>query len=97
MKTMSTIWGMSHTQQQIAEGIICVTTGSHGGYILSPERMNEMRPELRALSFTGDNNFEEDCSWCAVALQWPEYFPADWLPMAETTKTMIESFRKERA
>ena len=70
----STPWGAPQMQRNIAEGIIEVSTAGHGGYWLSPERMLEMRPEYRACSFSGNNWFEEDCSWCAVAMQWPQYF-----------------------
>ena len=46
-------------------------------YIVSPDRLAEMRPEYRACSFAKDNYFEEDVAWCAVALQWPQYFGGD--------------------
>jgi len=70
-----TPWGAPDTQTVIAEGIIAVTTPSHGGIWLSPEGLAEMPEHLRKCSFTKDNWFEEDCSWCAVALAWPDLFP----------------------
>jgi hypothetical protein len=70
-----TPWGKPDTQTVIAEGIIAVTTPSHGGIWLSPERLAEMPQHLRSCSFTHDNWFEEDTAWCAVALTWPEFFP----------------------
>ena len=67
----TTPWGKPDTQTVIAEGIIAVTTPSHGGIWLSPERLAEMPEHLRSCSFTHDNWFEEDTAWCAVALTWP--------------------------
>ena len=71
----TTPWGKPDTQTVIADGIIAVTTPSHGGIWLSPERLAEMPKHLRKCSFTRDNWFEEDAAWCAVALAWPEFFP----------------------
>lgn len=60
-----------------------MSTPSHGGYILSPERMQAMPAELRGCSFTKDNNFEEDCSWCAVVLAFPLYFDLEQFKAAQ--------------
>ncbi len=73
----TTNWGKSDYSHKIADGVYWVGTPSHGGYIVSPERLAEMKPEYRACSFTKDNHFEEDCSWCAVVLQWPQFFGGD--------------------
>lgn len=78
-------WGKPQNQEQIAEGITWLTTASHGGYVLSAERLEEMPTHYRACSFSGDHNFEEDCSWCAVALTWPQYFDAKTLEAAQAT------------
>lgn len=67
-------WGRPEIAEKVADGIIVVSTASHGGYILDRVRYAEMHPTLRRASFTGDQCFEEDCSWCAVCLMWPEYF-----------------------
>lgn len=80
---MQTIWGKADGLTKIADGIISVSTPSHGGYILSPARMAEMPGYLKACSFTKDNNFEEDCSWCAVVLAFPAYFQADHVRAAQ--------------
>ncbi len=82
---MYTIWGKADSVKQIAPGIVNVSTPSHGGYILSKDRLAEMPECLRACSYTGDNNFEEDCSWCAVVLTWPQFFEADHVAMAHHT------------
>ena len=77
-----TPWGAPDTQTVIAEGIIAVSTPSHGGIWISPERFAEMPEPLRKCSFTKDNWFEEDCSWCAVALTWPKFFPGQVIDAA---------------
>lgn len=81
-----TIWGKADDKpNRIAEGIYHVTTPSHGGYWLSAKRYWDMPEQLRACSFTNDNWFEEDCSWCAVVLVYPEYFDAEHRNVAANT------------
>jgi hypothetical protein len=74
---MDTPWGVAQTVRNIADGIDFVTTAGHGGFVLSPERRAEMPFELKACSFTRDRFFEEDFSWCAVPLAFPQYFTVD--------------------
>jgi hypothetical protein len=78
-------WGLADQLEEVAEGIVRYWTPSHGGYELSAERMLEMCPEYRATSFTGDNAFEEDCSWCGVALAFPHLFSAKDVIAAQNT------------
>ena len=66
------MWGPVQTCQTIAPGIFQVTTASHGGFILSAERIAEMPT---ALQKPDGNCFEEDCAWCLVVLSFPAYFP----------------------
>jgi hypothetical protein len=80
-----TPWGHPDTIKQIAEGITWYSTPSHGGYHLSPERMQAMPEHLRNCSFTRDHWFEEDCSWCAVVLAFPEHFPEEDQKVAQLT------------
>ena len=80
-----TPWGTPDHQQKIADGIIMYSTPSHGGYWVSPERLLAMPEQYRACSFTGDNWFEEDSSWCGVVLAFPEHFNADYLKAAKET------------
>ncbi len=68
-------WGIIDSAREIAPGITWVTTASHGGFILSPARLAEMPANLRKCSFTQNDHFEEDCSWCAVPLAFPSLFP----------------------
>ena len=71
---VNTPWGKPDVWSNVAEGIATYSTPSHGGYWLSRERMLQMPANLRQCSFTRDNWFEEDCSWCAVVLAFPQYF-----------------------
>lgn len=78
-------WGAAQTRRTIAEGITFVTTAGHGGYILSKERYEEMPEHLKACSFTGDQFFEEDCSWCGVVLAFPQFFDSSTQEIAKRT------------
>jgi hypothetical protein len=71
--------------KEIAPGITWYSTPSHGGFHLSPERMQAMPEHLRACSFTRDAWFEEDCSWCGVVLAFPEYFSDEEKQAAQFT------------
>ena len=82
---METIWGKADSVRTVATGIVFVSTPSHGGYILSKERMDEMPEQYKVCSYTKNNCFEEDCSWCAVVLAFPQYFPAEQLEAAQQT------------
>ena len=88
-------WGRADEEQELAPGIVRYWTPSHGGYELSDERMAEMPAHLRACSFTGDNCFEEDASWCAVALNWPLLFRDDDVDAAR--KTYEQFYAKREA
>ena len=81
-----TPWGKPDEITPLADGIVWYSTPSHGGFWLSPKRMKEMRIELEAMSYTGNQWFEEDVSWAAVALQWPELFNEEDRQRAERTR-----------
>lgn len=75
-----TPWGAADTVTNVAPGIDCVTTPSHGGYRLSAEMNAQVPQAWRDASFgklglTGW--YEEDCDWCMVAMAFPEHFPED--------------------
>lgn len=81
-----TPWGTPDSAKWLADGIVWVSTPSHGGYLLSRERFTAMPPTLRAFTFIGTDApqaFEEDCAWCAVALAWPSLQSAEALFHAE--------------
>lgn len=68
-------WGQTHSADEIAPGIFHVTTASHGGYYVAPERMAEMPAVLvKFQPFAGGNWYEEDCDWAVVALAFPQHF-----------------------
>jgi hypothetical protein len=72
-----TPWGQADpTCTQIAEGILSISTPSHGGFWLSPERLKELPDYIaRVKTFTGKPEwFEEDFDWCLVVLAFPELF-----------------------
>ena len=64
-------WGKVQFCEQIAEGIVSVSTAGHGGLKLSAKRNNQIPEEARI--HTGW--YEEDCEWAIVALVFPEEFP----------------------
>jgi hypothetical protein len=81
-----TPWGHPDSVREIAPGIIHYETPSHGGFWLSPERVAEMPPCLRAFKpFAGANWYEEDCDWSIVALAFPQYFRDDAIAAALAT------------
>jgi hypothetical protein len=70
----STPWGHSDSSEKFAPGIIFYSTPSHGGFHLSEKKLKEMPPVLRAIAHPRDGWFEEDSSWCAVPLSFPQFF-----------------------
>jgi len=67
---MYTPWGPSQTEEEIAPGIIAVSTAGHGGYRLTPERERQMHPALRKTdrTYCPLGWYEEDCEAALVAL-----------------------------
>lgn len=63
-------WGKVQHCNQIAEGIVSVSTASHGGLKLSIERNNQIPEGARKSS----GWYEEDCEWSIVALVFPKDF-----------------------
>jgi len=76
MKIIHTPWGAPDHTRIVADGIVEVVTPSHGGFVLSQERAEELRQHLPGFQpWTGTATFlEEDCDWAAVAVLWPQYF-----------------------
>ena len=59
---MYTPWGCSDSQEKLAEGIISYSTPSHGGIMLSEERIAQLPHGID--NFTHDLRWwEEDCDW----------------------------------
>ena len=63
-------WGRVQYHQQIADGIVCVQTASHGGLKLNAKRNNQIPKDARNQS----EWYEEDCEWAIVALVFPDEF-----------------------
>lgn len=88
-------WGLADHREEVAPGIVRYWTPSHGGYEISMDNLLAMRPEYRATSFTGDNCFEEDCSWCGVVLAFPHLFSAEDVIAAQNTFNAFYANKKE--
>lgn len=70
-----TPWGPANETSKIAEGIISVSTSSHGGIHLDRKRqakVTRMIPDFKP--FAGAPWYEEDCDWAVVAVVFPEHF-----------------------
>lgn len=63
-------WGMIDHVEKVAEGIHFVSTSSHGGFELSPERLAKMPACLRMRG----GWYEEDCEASKVVCAFPEHF-----------------------
>lgn len=82
----ATPWGMTDHEHEIAEGIISVSTSSHGGYWLSPDRVEHLTklfPGYRP--YAGYPWLEEDLDVSAAMLAWPELFGTPALRAAVRT------------
>ena len=64
---ISTPWGWTHDVEELAEGILRVTTPSHGGLKLSRERWRELPAAVRA-TMLNPTFAEEDCEEPIVRL-----------------------------
>jgi len=58
--SINTPWGRSDSITKASEGVVWVTTPSHGGVHLSAEVNAEMPEYMRS----ADGWYEEDCKWC---------------------------------
>jgi hypothetical protein len=74
----STPWGPSQTINKVCLGIAFVSTASHGGYRVSRALAENNIPKVqldKGSIFDGRYYwFEEDCNWCIVAINFPQYF-----------------------
>lgn len=75
--TLHTPWGHADQYENLGQGIMSVSTPSHGG-IFVPECMLHCIPaDFRhwAESWSGSEQwYEEDCCWAAVAVAFPDRF-----------------------
>ena len=105
---ISTPWGMSQTSEVYAEGIIFLSTASHGGIKLDRTRNAAMPKALRVAG----GWYEEDAEWAKVAAGFPdlftdyecahadrtlrEYYPHCWEALHGRALEPGESFAKDR-
>lgn len=82
-------WGAVQHQSEIADGITQVSTASHGGLVLSDERLQAMPEQYKINNYGGGRYFEEDCEWALVCLAFPEAFSAEHHAAAIATARMF--------
>jgi hypothetical protein len=71
---MLTPWGASQTITKIEEGLLSVTTASHGGFLVSRKwAENNLTPEAieEGEAFGLFLAYEEDCAWAVIAFEYP--------------------------
>lgn len=74
-KKLDTPWGVSQVDHHVSDGLVSVSTASHGGFWLSPERVATMRaaiPEFQP--FAGYPWLEEDCDAVVALVVFPGFF-----------------------
>ena len=80
-------WGQIDGKQLIAEGLILVSTSSHGGFWLREDMLAKVPLNMRRARFHSPSDdspwFEEDSDWCFVALTFPEAVNRDELESAK--------------
>ena len=87
-------WGPIQYAHNLAEGIVFVSTASHGGFWLSQERRDAVPALWRRYAAHwahgwGDQWYEEDCARSAVILTFPDVFDDDAGAIAAARATMI--------
>jgi hypothetical protein len=74
-------WGKIDISQEIAEGIVKVTTAGHGGIKLDRRRNAQVPPYMRLWG----GWYEEDENWSIVAIVFPQFFSAETFAAAQQT------------
>lgn len=70
-------WGQVDHAEELKPGIWSVSTPSHGGLIVSNERLDAMDRWMRETPYSGGGQFEEDCDWCLPVLAFAHEFGVD--------------------
>ena len=71
-------WDTIQHCEQIAQGIVNVSTASHAGLWISDTRRQWMPASLaRIETWAGGNWYEEDCDWAIVVMAFPHHFTAE--------------------
>ncbi len=82
---MSSPWGTIQDVEVIADGIVYVSTASHGGIWVASELLHRIKEEMQdyAAYWSGSSQwFEEDCAAQCVVVSFPEHFPAEQVERA---------------
>lgn len=80
------VWGPVQNRRSLAHGITLVSTASHGGIIISKERLAQMPAELQAIApWAGRLHYEEDQDWAIVCLAFPKLFSPEHCQVAIST------------
>lgn len=88
-------WGAVQQRETLAPGIEWVSTASHGGILLSPERHAKVRAKFPGFTtWAGGAAYEEDQDVCAVVVTFPEVFPADSVARAQAQITAAADYFK---
>ncbi len=69
---VETPWGTSQQSYHYADGILCHSTASHGGFHLS----DDCNALVHAMLRNDDSWYEEDAEWAKVAFTFPALFTA---------------------
>ena len=79
-----TIWGKADTILPVAQGIHWITTPSHGGYVLSKDRIEVLKLKFPlATPYKGDDRYwEKGCDWVYVTMAFPQHFDDDYVQKA---------------
>lgn len=75
--TLDTPWGRAQHYENLGQGIMSVSTSSHGGIFVPDEYLHNFTPAQRAFArkWSGSENWwEEDCAWSFVAVAFPDRF-----------------------
>ena len=75
---MDTPWGKAQSFTNVADGIVAVSTASHGGYHVFDGALAVIKKRFPGyVPFAGEGWYEEDCDWAIVELCFPEHFPPE--------------------
>lgn len=94
---MYTPWGESQTIETVADGILSVTTASHGGFLLDKRRTAAMPAYMTMTTWTGNYSaYEEDCDWCMPVLVFEPEFRTYYQQRAEGRDRLESIFKSAK-
>lgn len=85
----STPWGTSQICESVIRGILWVSTASHGGFLVSPKKLEQMPEYMRLSAGNWRGAFEEDINMNVVLL----YFRQEFIDN-ESTECYANGFRE---